>query len=169
MLSEQFHDPHFWLLLSAIIFALLAYKKGKAPILKLLDTRTARIQSELQEAKRLRTEAQTLLAETERKNRDAIQTAQAILDGAKEAAETLKSEAAQRIAESLARREKQLLDRIARAETAAVQELRVRAADVASRAAEKLLRDIQPKLAAQLVDTAVTELPEAIGSAHKLH
>ncbi len=133
MLAEQFHDPHFWVLLSTILFAVVAWKKGKKPLLALLDARTNRIRSELEEAERLRAEAQAFLVDIQRKHRDAIQTAQKIIDTARETAGILHKEAEGQLAESLARREKQLLGRIERAEAAAVQELRTQAADIASR------------------------------------
>ena len=59
-MSELFHDTHFWVLISTVVFAVVAYKKGKAPILSMLDGRTARIQSDLEEAARLRREALAL-------------------------------------------------------------------------------------------------------------
>src|SRR5471030_486806 len=110
-MMEQFKDPHFWVLLATILFAVVAFKKGKAPLLSLLDTRSARIKHDLQEAQRLRAEAQDLLADSQKKHRDAIHTAQSIMDNAKEAAENMAKEAAQRLTENLTRRETQLLDR----------------------------------------------------------
>lgn len=152
-------DSNFWVLLAAVSFAAIAWKKGRKPILDMLDARTERIRSELEEAERLRIEAQDLLSETQKKHRDALQTAQKIIDNAKRNAEALEADAHKRLEESLKRREEQLIDRIQRAETAAVQELRNQAADIAARAAEIMLEDALDKRGVKLVDEAIEDLP----------
>jgi F-type H+-transporting ATPase subunit b len=159
MIEEQLHDPHFWVLISTILFVVIAFRKGRTPILGLLDARTARIKADLDEAARLRSEAQAVLNESQRKHRDALQTAQKIIDAAKDSADRMHKDAEKKLAESLQRRESQLLDRIARAEASAVQELRTEAADIAARAAEKLLHDNLAKSGGKLVDDAIRELP----------
>ena len=109
-------DTNFWVLVSTAIFALIVFKKGRKPILDMLDSRTAKIKAELDEAERLRIEAQDLLSESQKKHRDAIQTAQKIIDNAQQTAARLETEAQTKLEESLKRREEQLLDRITRAE-----------------------------------------------------
>lgn len=157
-MSELVHDSHFWVLLAFIFFVLIAYKKGKVPVLAMLDSRTARIQSDLEEAARLRREAQELLDDSKKKNDDAVITAQKILDNATSAAERLQKEAAAKIEESLKQREAVLLERIARAEATAVHEVRVQAADMASRAAEKIMTETLSKNGGKLVDDAIRDL-----------
>ncbi|MDY0008958.1 MAG: hypothetical protein RBS08_04560 [Bdellovibrionales bacterium] len=152
-------DSNFWVLLAAAAFAVIAWKKGRKPIIDMLDARTERIRSELEEAERLRIEAQDLLSETQKKHRDALQTAQKIIDNAKKNAEALEADAHKRLEESLKRREEQLIDRIQRAEAAAVQELRDQAADIAARAAEIMLEDALDKRGVKLVDEAIEDLP----------
>lgn len=155
-------DPHIWVLAAAIIFAVIAWKKGRMPLLKMLDSRTARIKAELDEAERLRNEAQALLDDYQKKHRDAVQTAQKIIDNAKESAVLLQKESEQKLTESIRRREILLLERISRAEAAAVQELRHQAADIAANAAEKLLAEAMGKRGAKLVDEAIEDLPQRL-------
>ncbi len=157
-------DPHFWVLLATVAFALIAFKKGRAPLLSMLDSRTSRIKTNLEEAERLRNEAQEILADAQRKHRDAIQTSQKIIDTARQTSERLAKESAQRLEDSMNRKETQLLDRIKRAETAAVDELRHQAADLATRAAELLLQESMPKRGSKLVDEAIAELPAKLAS-----
>jgi len=152
-------DSNFWVLLSTIAFAAIVWKKGRKPITDMLDARTDRIRAELEEAERLRVEAQDLLSETQKKHRDALQTAQKIIDNAKKNAQSLEQEAQQRLEDSLKRREAQLIERIQRAEAAAVQELRNQAADIATRAAEIMLETRLPRPGAKLVDEAIDEIP----------
>lgn len=155
-------DPHVWVLFSAVLFGVLAFKKGKQPLLNMLDSRTARIKAELEEAERLKAEAQALLADCQKKNRDAVQTAQKIVDNAREAAELIQKEAEKKLSENLARREALLLERIARAESDAVNELRNQAADLASVAAERLLAEAMGKRGSKLIDEAIEELPQRV-------
>lgn len=152
-------DTHFWVLLATLGFAALAYKKGKAPLLSMLDGRTARIKADLEEAEKLRLEAQDLLADCQKKHRDALQTSQKIIDNAKETATRLQKESEKKLEESLKRKEAQLLERISRAETAAIAELRNQAADIAVKASETLLTDALTKRGAKMVDESIAEIP----------
>ena len=155
-------DPHTWVLFSAILFAVVMWKKARQPLLKMLDTRTARIKSELEEAERLKNEAQQLLTDYQKKHRDAVQTAQKIIDNAQESVALMQKEAEETLAENLKRREALLLERITRAEAAAVQELRHQAADIAANAAEHLLAEAMGKRGVKLVDAAIEELPQRL-------
>jgi F-type H+-transporting ATPase subunit b len=154
-----FADPHFWVLLSTIVFAVIAFVKGKEPLLGILDTRTARIKHDLDEAARLRFEAENLLADYQKKHRDAVATAQKIIDNAQESVALMQKDAEAKLSENLKRRETLLLERISRAEAAAVQELRTQAADIAAKAAEKLLTEAMDKRDAKLVEEAISQLP----------
>lgn len=151
-------DTNFWVLLSTLLFAVLVYVKGRKPITGMLDARTARIKFELDEAERLREEAQSLLTETQRRHREALHTAQKIIDNAKEAAERIQQETHQKLEDLQKRREDQLLDRINRAEAAAVAELKRQAADLAVRASEQLLRDALAKNGQGLVNEAIEQV-----------
>ncbi|MCK4945893.1 MAG: F0F1 ATP synthase subunit B [Alphaproteobacteria bacterium] len=153
-------DPHTWVLFSAIIFGVIVWKKGKQPLLKILDERTARIKTELEEAVRLRCEAQELLTDYQQKHHNAVQTAQEIINSAKETADLIRQETEQKLTENLKRREELLLERITNAETAAVHELRHQAADIATTAAEKLLTEIMNERGSKLVDKTIEELPQ---------
>lgn len=154
-----FADPHAWVLLSTIVFAIIAWVKGKKPLLDMLDSRTARIKHELDEAERLKNEAQQLLADYQKKHRDAVATAQKIIDNAQESVVLIQKQAEEKLAENMKHRETHLLERIARAEAAAVQELRYQAADIAANAAKQLLSESMDKRGIKLVDAAIEELP----------
>lgn len=152
-------DPHFWVLLATVIFAVIAWKKGRAPLLAMLDGRTNRIRAELDEAERLKEEAQELLADCQKKHRDAVQSAQKIIDNAKDTAVHLQKDAVRRLEEALKRKETQLTERIARAEASAIQDIRNQAADIAAVTAEKILGETLAKRGGKLVDDAIAELP----------
>ena len=101
--------------------------------------RRARIKSELDDARRLREEAQALLAEFERKGREAETEAAAIIAGAKAEAERLAVEAKARMEDFVARRTKMAEAKIVQAEAQALADVRSAAADAAVAAAEKIL------------------------------
>lgn len=132
----------FWVAVAFLAFLLiLAYYKVPALIAKALDERAAGIRKELDEARRLREEAQALLADYQRKHRNAGQEAEAIIEQARREAEAFAAETRRSLAETVDRRRKQAEDKIARAETQAVEDVRAAAVDMAIAAAEKILRD----------------------------
>lgn len=151
-------DTSFWVLLSTLIFAVVVYVKGRQPIAAMLDARTARIKAELDEAERLREDAQNLLAETQRHHREALHTAQKIVDNARETADRIQQETHQKLEDLQKRREEQLLDRINRAEAAAIGQLKRQAADLAARASEQLLKDAMAKNGKTLVNDAIDQV-----------
>ena len=130
-----------WTTLALIVVIGLIVWKGKGPIIGGLDRRAERIRSELDEAQNLREEAQHTLEEYKRRQREAADEAKAIIDHAKEEAVRLRRKAEGELAESLARREQQAMDKIAQAEAEALAEVRSRAVDVAVAAAGRLIAD----------------------------
>lgn len=158
------HDTGFWVLLATVGFGFVLWKYARQPLLALLDARTEKIKADLDEAERLKNEAQDLLSESQRKHRDAIQTSQKIIENAKETAARIQKEAEARIAETAKRKEEQLLERISRAEAAAVAELRHHAADIAAKSAELLLQEAMEKRGSKLVDEAINEIPHRLAS-----
>jgi F-type H+-transporting ATPase subunit b len=133
-------DATFWALVSLILFlGLLVYMKVPGMITAALDKRAEAVRKELDEARRLREEAQALLAEYQRKGREAETEAEEIIDQAKREAAALTSEASGRLEEYVASRTKLAEQKIAQAEAQALQEVRALSADVAIAAAEKIL------------------------------
>jgi F-type H+-transporting ATPase subunit b len=133
-------DAPFWALVALVLFfAVLIYMKVPGTLAGSLDKRAEGIRKELDEAKRLRVEAEALLAEYQRKAKEAAAEASQIIDQAKREAEALGVEAKKRIEEYVAGRTKMAEQKIAQAETQAVQEVRALSADVAIAAAEKIL------------------------------
>lgn len=133
-------DPTFWALVGLILFlALIIYMKVPGKITGGLDNRAETIRTELEQARRLREEAQALLAEYQRKAREAEAEVEEIIDQAKREAEALASEASRRLDEYVASRTKIAEQKIAQAEMQALQEVKALSADVAIAAAEKIL------------------------------
>ena len=162
-MAEFLESPETWVGLAFLIFIAFMLWKAVGPMLKSLDARAARIRGELDEAQRLRDEAQHLLAEYKRKQRDAVKEAEEQMRAAREEAERQRKRAEADLAASLKRREQQALDRIAQAETEALAEVRTLAVDLAVGATRKLLAEtVDPNKAASLVDAAIKDLPQKL-------
>ena len=146
-----------------MIFIAVALKMGWKKIVASLDARSDAIREELDQALRLREEAQSLLAEYQRKRRDAEKEADQIVEHAKEEAVALRAEAERKLEESLARRTRLAEEKIGRAEQQAIQEVRHTAIDVAVAAAQKLIADnLDDARAKTLVDEAIGQVEKKV-------
>src|SRR5215470_8882399 len=137
---EFIFEPEFWVAVSFFIFlGLLLYLGAHKKIAAALDARAAAIAKELEEAKHLREEAEKVLADYKRKSGDVAKEAEAIISLAKKEAEELAGETRRSMAEHFERRMKLAEDKIARAETEALREVRNAAADAAVIASQTLI------------------------------
>jgi len=156
----MFAAPELWVLVSFVLFlALLVYYKIPNKVAKALDDRAGKIHAELEEARRLREEAQTILADYQRKQRDAEKEAEDIIAMARREARFYAEESHKALNEFLQRRVKLAEEKIARAEQQAVQDIRSRSVDVAVAAAEMLIaRELKGKSAEGLVDKSIRDV-----------
>ena len=157
-------DATFWALVALIIFvAILVYVKAPSKLGESLDKRAERIRNELDEARRLREEAQQLLADYQRKRREAEQEAKDLVEAAKREAKAIVAEAKQKTEEYVARRTALAEQKIAQAERDAVSEVRARAVDVAVAAAGKLIADkVDTKTGSKLFESSLKEVKSRV-------
>jgi F-type H+-transporting ATPase subunit b len=135
-------DAEFWVAVAFLMFlGLLGWIGAHRMITDALDSRAARIKTELDEARRVRDEAEALLAEYKRKRGEADREAEAIVTAARQEAERLAAEAKTKVEEFVARRTKMAETKIAQAEAQALADVRSAAADAAVAAAEKILSE----------------------------
>jgi F-type H+-transporting ATPase subunit b len=156
----MFAAPELWVLVSFVLFvALLVYYKIPNKVAEALDNRAGKIHAELEEARRLREEAQTILADYQRKQRDAEKEAEDIIAMARREARFYAEESHKALNESLQRRVKLAEEKIARAEEQAVQDIRSKSVDAAIAAAEMLIaRELKGKSAEDLVDKSIKDV-----------
>jgi F-type H+-transporting ATPase subunit b len=157
---EFIHEPENWVAVCFVIFlGVLAYLGVHRKMLDALDHRSARIKAELDEARRLRDEAGKLLADYQKKQREAEQEAEAIVADAKAEAGRVAAEARVKMEEFVARRTKLAEAKIGQAEAQALADVRAAAADAAVTAAEKILRDTaKGKIADNLVAQGIADM-----------
>jgi F-type H+-transporting ATPase subunit b len=156
---EIFHEPEIWVAIAFVIFIVLAGKPIVRGIGKMLDERAAKIRKDLSEAEKLRDEAEKLLAEYQRRQRQALKEAEGILAHAKDEAERIRRDAVATIDAALKRRERQAMEKIAQAEAQAVAEVRNQAVDLAILGAQKALTtSLDGDRAAGLIDQSIAEM-----------
>ena len=135
-------EAEFWVAVAFVIFIGVLVRLGAARlIVNTLDDRAARIKAELDEATRLRQEAQALLADYQRRRGEADREAEAIIVAAQGEAERLAADAKTKVEDFVARRTKMAETKIAQAEAQALADVRAAAADAAVAAAEKILSE----------------------------
>ena len=161
---EFIYTAEFWVAVSFFLFAAgLIYLGLHKKVAAALDARADRIAKELDEARRLREEAEKVLSDYQRKERDAAKEADSIIRLAAEEAESLAAETRHSIKDQFERRIRLAEDKIARAETDALREVRSAAVEAAIGAAQRLIADkLTPdaaeKLVAQGIDSVKSKL-----------
>lgn len=156
-------DPamaEFWVLAAFLIFVgLLLYYSVPKLIGDMLDERANAIRKELDDARKLREDAEALLADYKRKAHEAEAEAKEIIDHARREAEDMAKDAKAALAESLARRSKLAEEKIARAEAQAIGEVRSSAVVAALGAAESVLKSrVTGATADGLVEQSIRDL-----------
>lgn len=135
-------DATFFALVALVMFLGIvmwagAHKKAGAA----LDARAAQIDKDINDARKLREDAEALLAEYKQKKLDAEKEAVGIIAQAKSDAAAYAEDAKKKLADALTRRTKQTENKIAQAEAAAVKEVRAAATDRAIEAASRLIAE----------------------------
>jgi F-type H+-transporting ATPase subunit b len=153
-------DTTFWVAVSFFLFiALILYLAVPRRIIAALDKRAADIKQELEEARRLREEAQSILADYQRKQRDAEKEGAEIVAMAEREARAYAEETRAAFEEMLKRRMAQADSKIARAESEAIAEVRNRAVDASIQAAELIIPEVlTKKKTAALLDDSLRAL-----------
>ncbi len=153
-------DASFFALVGLVLFfVLIAYLKVPGMLASSLDERAKNITEELAEAKRLREEAQHLLAEYQRKRKEAEADAASIIASAEREAAALTAEAKAKTEEFVTRRTALSEQKIRQAETDAIGAVRSAAVDIAIAASQKLITDkATPAAKAKLFKAAVGDV-----------
>jgi len=157
-------NTDFIVLLAFLIFlGVVVYFKVPGIIAGMLDKRAAQIRADLEEARALREEAQTVLASYERKHEEVKTQADRIVSHARQEAEEAAELAKADLGRSIERRLKAAEDQIASAEAAAIKEVRDRAAQIAVAAAgDVIARAMTAKDAGRLIDESIATVEDKL-------
>ncbi|WP_375606432.1 MULTISPECIES: F0F1 ATP synthase subunit B [unclassified Bartonella] len=143
----------FWAFVGLVLFlALLVYFQIPQRVIHHLDARAKRIKDELDEALRLREEAQEILAEYQRKHAEAEKDAQEIIAAAKHEVESVIAEARAKAEEYVKNRNKLAEQKISQAEADAMRMVSSSAIDLAISTARTLItREIDANKVDELI------------------
>jgi F-type H+-transporting ATPase subunit b len=156
-------DEGAWVALGFAIFVILVWKKAGAALREMLDARSNKIRTELEEAEALRKEAKAQLDSFKGLKKEAEEEAKNIIANANLAAKRIRENAAAKAEENIARREAQAAEKIKASEAAMVGEIKAKTAHLAAQAARQIITDkLDEKTALQLIDQSVEQI-----AAHK--
>jgi F-type H+-transporting ATPase subunit b len=150
-----------WVAIGFILFILmLIYFKVPGQITKILDNRAEKIKNELDEARKLREEAQAILADFQKKNNEAEKSAKALIDEAKKIAKNYEKEAKLKLEDSLERRKKLLDEKLKRAEVEALNQIKNDITDIVFDAIDKTLSNdnINKDASDKIIDSGIKEI-----------
>ena len=134
-------NPEFWVLVALVVFfgLLVALKVIPGALFSALDAHAAKIQAELDEARRLREEAASLLASVNEQKANAEKQAAEMIAAAKADAKRIAADAKVKLEEQIVRRAELAERKIATAEARAASEVKAAAAELAAELAEQVL------------------------------
>jgi F-type H+-transporting ATPase subunit b len=160
----MFAEPETWVAIAfVILMGVFAYLGVHRTVLTALDHRSERIKAELDDARRLKDEAATLLAEYKARHATAEREAQDIIASAKAEAERIAAEAKTKLEDFVARRTKTAESKIALAEAQALADVRAAAADAAVTAATTILsQSVKGSVADELLAKGIADVREKL-------
>lgn len=159
MLDILLDSTTFWVAIAFVMFVAFSFKAAKKAMTGWLDGKIGKIQHDLDEAARLRQEAEALLHAAKARHTSATAEAQQIIDSARDQALALTSQAEAETQKQLARREQQVVERIALAERQALSDVqRQTVAAALSVVREMLARELTPQQKEQLAQAAVNDI-----------
>lgn len=153
-------DASFWALIALIVFlGIVLYLKVPAMVTKSLDERAASIRDELNEARKLREEAQAILAEYQRKRKEAVSEAEEIVAAARNEAEALSADARRKTEEFVTRRTAMAESKIAQAEAQALSDVKSAAVEMAIAAAGNIVSGkVKGAAADKIIKSSIAEV-----------
>lgn len=156
-------SPTTFVGIGILLFIAAVFRPLKRAILNGLDSRADKIQNDLEEAQRLKEEAQAVLASIERKQLKANEEAEEIIEHAKAEAKHIRNEAKAKLEKELNKRTELAMQRISQAETAVIDEIKANAVDITVNAAKTIIADNLGKEAANdLMDQAIEDIERKI-------
>ena len=157
-------EPEFWVAVAfVILMALFVYMGVPKTVLKALDHRAERIKAELDEARRLKEEAASVLEQYKSRRASAEREAEDIVASAKAEAERIASDAKAKMEDFVARRTKTAETKIALAEAQALADVRAAAANAAVTAASAILsQTVKGEVAENLLSKGIAEVRDKL-------
>jgi F-type H+-transporting ATPase subunit b len=153
-------NTDFVVLLGLLVFiAILVYYKVPGLVAGMLDSRAAGIRTEIEEARKLREDAQTLLASYERKHKEVQEQADRIVSAARDEAVAAGEQARADLAKSVERRLAAAQEQIGSAQAAAIREVRDQAIVIAIAVSRDIIaKQMTAAEGNQLIDDGIAQV-----------
>ena len=160
----MFEEPETWVAIAFILLmGLFGYLGVHRTVLKALDNRSARIKSELDDARRLKEEAAKVLEEYKARRASAEREAEDIITTARTEAERIATEAKAKMEDFVARRTRTAENKIALAEAQALADVRAAAAEAAVAAAANIMsQSVKGQVADELLAKGIAEVRQKL-------
>ena len=157
---ELLTDAHFWVGIAFVVFLAILVMAGVHKFAwKALGDAGDKVRAQLDEANKLREEAQALLARIQADREASERLAAEIMANAREQAQRMEAEAQERLAEQIERRGQLAERRIATAEAQAAAEVKAAAGELAAQMAETvLMARIAGAKTDPLIDAAIGQM-----------
>ncbi|CAK0753919.1 ATP synthase subunit b 3 [Azospirillaceae bacterium] len=156
-------DATFWVAVAFFVFVAAVFRKAASFLTTSLDARGERIRKELDDAQKLREDAQAVLEQCQKRAAEAENEAAAIIAHAHEGAARIRQRAEAEVKAAVKRCEAQAIDRIAQAEASALAEVRNMAVDIAISASRKLFEErVAAGVPDPLIDDSLVKLPQVL-------
>jgi F-type H+-transporting ATPase subunit b len=157
---EFFQQPASWVFIAFLIFVSIAlYLKVPKMVTKLLDEQIDKIRNDLDDARELKENANSLLAEYERKIESANKEVEIIINQAKTNAEIYEKESNIKIEEFILRSEKQSVVKIQQAEKSAINKINEEIINISIEVSEKIISNkMDDKNSDQLFESSIDQI-----------
>lgn len=157
---EFFQQPASWVFIAFLIFVSIAlYLKVPKMVTKLLDEQIDKIRNDLDDARELKENANSLLAEYERKIESANKEVEIIINQAKTNAEIYEKESNIKIEEFILRSEKQSVEKIQQAEKSAINKINEEIINISIEVSEKIISNkMDDKNSDQLFESSIDQI-----------
>lgn len=161
-----FSSTTFWVATSFALFVMMVFRQAKGALVSKLDARISEIKKEIDTAESMRIQAQELLAQYQRKQRDAVKDAEEIVENSKTHCREIQRMAERELEAALIRKEEQMKERLSRMQRQAIEEMRTQAIEMAMLAAQQILTDeLAKKKGSNLIDETIDGMGEQLKQA----
>ena len=157
-LKKLLHSENFWVAIAFLIFVTLSFKKGKQIILKTLDKRIENISRKINDAKKIKEEAEYNLNEAKKNLNKIIDDKRRVINEANEEAKNLKNKLLNEEKIYSERFKKKILDRIEQSKNQTINDIKKLALDISIKSIKDLLKNEKETKDDQLISKSITNL-----------
>ena len=139
-MTDLLHSDNFWVSIAFFIFVILSFKKGKEIILNGIDKRIANITNNINDAKKIRLDAENNLKEVEKNLKELEISKDKTLEEAKKESEILKNEILSEEKNNKEKLKKQLTERIEQSKNQVIKDIKKLSTEISVKSIKEILK-----------------------------